>query len=160
MQRGRAARFLGCTAGESVARCLLAAAIVTVLVQASGCALAYRRKGLSHYVSREVGRDAADCGTFPATNMREHDFTQEELAALRSCINAAYRSGRPFRFLVERPSIDSYVAWGLIATRSGAVQHFWYDSAPCGGPHCKERVIMTPCIIPPGEAIDPRMRCK
>jgi hypothetical protein len=87
--------------------------------------------------------------------MVKHELTPEQVARASTCLNEAYSKKEPFFLLLEGPGIDSIVAEGLLLTRAGQLERFWYDSAPCGGPYCKEHFEVSPCILSKGQALEP-----
>lgn len=127
----------------------------------TACALVYRQHSVADHVSRVVGREAVDCGQFRRERFQSLTLSSSEAATVRACMAAARSGGKPFFFWIERPGTDSLFATGLVSARSGGLQRFHYDSAPCGGPMCGSRFTVHEC---PGlehrEIIDPEERCE
>jgi hypothetical protein len=111
-------------------------------------------------VRAAVGDDAIDCGVYPGMWYRSKKLAPDILVAVRTCISEARRRGRAFSYSIEGYGIDSYVASGLVGERGGRVQRFVYDSAPCGGPSCKEAWELCDCKVAKDTAtVDPEMTC-
>jgi hypothetical protein len=111
-------------------------------------------------VTTHLGGSVTACARFRYQFIRGSTPTALELEALQTCMASAFEGDRVFYFSIEGTAVDSYVATGLMRTRSGQLQRFWYDSAPCGGPGCPERFQFAACQAPGDLArIDPFMEC-
>src|SRR5262249_62079074 len=109
------------------------------LTLALSCSYRYRRDGLQRLEQQVAGPVAVDCGEVrPGDNPRDVD----------RCAVAAFRAGQPFIARYFNDSIDSTVAIVLIRAPSRKTIRVYYDSAPCGGPNCPERIIQRPCETP------------
>ena len=118
-------------------------AVAVAIVALPGCST--HRTGLAFHVDRAAGEPATDCGTFRFGMFEPHELTSAQAAQAAECVARA-RSGRePFKVVLEGPGIDSHLATGVLAGRDGVVRLFNYDSAPCGGPRCRERFSLEPC---------------
>jgi hypothetical protein len=136
-------------------------AVVAILLGnvAMACALLYPRAGLQHYLERSAGADATSCGAFVRRPLEAHALSTEEAGAASLCMTDAFRAKRRAYFYVQGPGIDSQLAWGML-TRSGHVMRFQYDSAPCGGPACNERFVVSDCSEPrQGEPVTEGLPC-
>ena len=114
--------------------------------------------GLSAHLARETGPGAVDCGVFSFPVLMERRLTAQQEVEVSACMRSAHQEGKPFFFVLKGPSIDSQIGEGLLATPSGQVNSFWFDSAPCGG-HCGDRFTLQPCVVGAGDSLDPGMRC-
>ena len=94
------------------------------------------------FVDRLVGAQARDCG--------KHDSADARLALETSlrCAVVASRQRQPFHTIVQYDGADSHVAWGLLGSADVHLSLFHYDSAPCGGPGCAPRFVVTSCSAP------------
>jgi hypothetical protein len=117
--------------------------------------------GAEPHLLRVAGAGARDCGRFGGSPYGTNRLVRVEARhQIAHCITEAWRARRPFFFAVEGSAVDSWVATGLIGTRDGRVQVFWYDSRPCGGPGCSESFETFSCDPPSIEApLDPDMKC-
>jgi hypothetical protein len=116
---------------------------LVALVVLSGCT--YRRDGLQRLEGKIGGPTAVDCGGVrPGESPR----------AIDRCAVEAFRSGRPFIARYYNESIDSIMAIVLIRAPDGRAFRVYYDSAPCGGPGCPERLVQRPCERPHVVAIE------
>jgi hypothetical protein len=133
--------------------------VVLNVMIACGCAIIFPRAGLQHYLTHATGPDAQSCGTFERSVNESRVLSPAETATVTRCMTDAYRNGRTFYFYVQGPGIDSQLAWGMLI-RSGELMRFEYDSAPCGGPACNERFVMTTCSPPQSDQpITPDIPC-
>jgi hypothetical protein len=119
---------------------------------AIACSLVYPRVGLQHYLKHTLGEDATLCGAFSRRPLEKHELSTDEATATSRCMTDAYKAKERAYFYVEGPGVDSQLAWGML-TRSGRVMRFDYDSAPCGGPACNERFVVTDCQAPAEEQL-------
>ena len=121
----------------------------------------FDKVGGKRRVLRAIGKDAVECGVFPGNPYESgRKLTRQQETAVSQCATSARNAKRAWFFAVEGSAIDSWVATGLLGRRDGRVQVFWYDSAPCGGPHCGESFETYHCSPPAANtAIRPLMRC-
>jgi hypothetical protein len=132
---------------------------IPLLLSAACTSVLYPRRGLLHYLKKEVAPHAVDCGSFTRPIMESRALSAAEASQVSACITGAYAGGRAFVFSVVGGGIDSTPAWGIIGG-PGGIRRFDYDSAPCGGPYCRERFVTAPCPLPPpGEMLDPTDIC-
>ena len=126
---------------------------------AAACVVNFKRHGVEHHVYRLAGPTAVNCGTIPA-EPPEADPTLFKVVA--ECMASAYHHHQSFFFLHERRSIDSSVASEIVGTGQGQLFQIWYDSAPCGGPGCRERFTAEACSpsLVERQALDPLLQCK
>jgi hypothetical protein len=117
--------------------------VAIVIVALLGCST--HRSGLTFHLDRATGVPATDCGTFRLGMFERHGLTSSQAAKAAECVARARSRREPFKVVLEGPGIDSHLATGLLAGRDGAVRLFTYDSAPCGGPRCHERVSLGAC---------------
>jgi hypothetical protein len=110
-----------------------------------GCAVRYQKQGLGHFLPSVKAPDQVDCGSVRVPMTFPLEVDAASLPSITDCVNGALQQRQPFFFVVQGPGIDSYMATGLVGDASGNVKRFWYDSAPCGGPHCRERFTVWPC---------------
>jgi hypothetical protein len=107
-----------------------------VLLLAIGCT--YRRDGLAH-IAEIAGPNAVDCG-----GVKPYASPVD----VNACVAKAFRAGTPFLAKYYRDSPDSVVAEVLVGTPDHKVLSVSYDSAPCGGPGCRERIVRKACTNP------------
>jgi hypothetical protein len=108
-------------------------------------------------VLRYLGPDAVVCGRFKYQFLRGSKPSPAEIRLLQTCMATAFQEKRTFYFSIEGSGVDSYVASGLMRSRSGELERFWYDSGDPGGPQIFR---VGPCPTPPDvEHIDPFMAC-
>jgi len=119
---------------------------------AIGCA--YRRLGLEHYLANLSGASQVDCGRFRFELAQQQELSAEQSAKVLSCMVDARRQGKGYRYLLEGPGIDSYIAHGVVAKAGEPPMTFRYDRAPCGRPGCDERFTVMRCVDSP-RAMDP-----
>ena len=111
--------------------------LVVALTVVVGCT--YSRDGLKKAELRLAGPAALDCGGVqPGGNPQPVD----------RCAVEAFRAGRPFLATYYNESMDSTSAIVLVGKAGGGAARLYYDSAPCGGPHCPERIVERPCVNP------------
>ena len=139
---------------NAMARRVVGMTVALALIQ-FGCGMLYPRHGVAHHVRKATGQRFTECGTFRFPLMVKHELTVEQAQRASVCLNETYAKKEPFAFWLEGPGRDSVVAEGLLLTRSGDLQRFWYDSAPCGGPYCRERFNLSPCTPPAGHMLTP-----
>lgn len=118
-------------------------AMTIAIVALLGCST--HRRGLTFHLDRAAGVPATDCGTFRFGMFERHGLTSAQSAKAAECVGRARSRREPFKVVLEGPGIDSHLATGLLAGRDGVVRLFNYDSAPCGGPRCRERFSLGPC---------------
>ena len=124
------------------------------------CVVRYEKYELAHYLPRVKVPDQVDCGSVKVPMAYPFEIDSASLPSITQCVNAALQDHQAFFFLVEGPGIDSYMATGLVGDAQGYVRRFWYDSAPCGGPHCPEGFSAWPCEpVPAGVQLDPNKHC-
>ncbi len=131
------------------------------LLATSSRAQYFDKVGGKRRVLGAVGKDAVDCGTFPGRPYHSaRSLTAQQEQSVSLCATSARNEKRAWFFAVEGSAIDSCVATGLMGRRDGRVQVFWYDSAPCGGPHSGESFETYDCVAPQGDAVlRPLMTC-
>ena len=141
----------------------LAVVLAIVLVATStcvGCAARAVKRGLDYHVMKAAGADAINCGRIQFPPAVPHVLNAEQSAQVASCIDSSRTKRLPFFFSAGGPGIDSELATGLVGAADGRLARFWYDSAPCGGPHCGERFRQRECLPPSTtEPIDPTTLC-
>lgn len=125
-------------------------AVAVAVVAWLGCST--DRKGLAFHVDRAAGEPATDCGTFRFGMFEPLELTSTQAAQAAECVARARTRREPFRVVLEGPGIDSHLATGVLAGRDGVVRRFNYDSAPCGGPGCRERFSLGPCSVDRSDA--------
>lgn len=118
-------------------------AVAVAIVALLGCST--HRRGLAFHLDRATGVPTTDCGTFRSGVFKRHGLTSAQAAKAAECVARARSRQEPFKVVLEGPGIDSHFATGLLAGRDGVVRLFNYDSAPCGGPRCRERFSLGPC---------------
>ena len=98
-----------------------------------------------------TGPNPLDCGQHLLVGafLRTAPIGDDALRRSLECgVDAAAR-GQPFWAFRQLQGIDSWVANGLIGTADGTIQHFSWDSAPCGNPGgCEGRLQTIPCRNP------------
>jgi hypothetical protein len=134
---------------------------LVVLVGTPSPAQYFDKVGGKRRVLGAVGKDAVDCGTFPGHPYRSaRSLTTQQEREVSACATSARDEKRAWFYAVEGSAIDSWVATGLMSRRDGRVQVFWYDSAPCGGPHCGESFETYDCVASGSAAVvRPLMTC-
>jgi len=135
------------------------ALLMIALCLTCACLVHHKSYGVQHHVQRLAGDGALNCGTIPAQPLEPDPQLVQVIA---ECMSGAYRLHQPFFFLREQRSIDSFVVTGIVGTDQGQLFQVWYDSAPCGGPGCRERFEATACSPSQVErqALDPFLQCK
>jgi hypothetical protein len=120
-----------------------------------------KSSGAEPHLLRIAGPDARNCGRFGGSPYGSRRRVKPEARqGIAQCITEAWRVRSPLFFAVEGSAVDSWVVTGLIGTRDGRVQVFWYDSRPCGGPGCVESFETYTCDQPASTGdLDPEMRC-
>jgi len=142
-----------------VTRTSFACGVAATLVGAA-CSLVYPRHGVQHHVEAYAGHLAVPCGVYQRGGFGEgRSLSPEEAKAVSQCMTTALRDGKPSYFFVAGSGIDSQLAWGVVST-GGRLARFDYDSAPCGGPGCRERFQTVECRQPTLETIDPNTCAK
>jgi hypothetical protein len=139
---------------------VLLAVVLATSFAGAGCATRAVKRGLDYHVMKAAGADAINCGRIQFPRATPHALNAEQSAQVASCIDSARRRRLAFFFSAGGPGIDSNLATGLVGTADGRLARFWYDSAPCGGPHCDERFRQHDCHPPSTtEPIDPTIFC-
>jgi hypothetical protein len=133
-------------------------AVVLAIVLAAtfacvGCAARAVKRGLDYHVMKAAGADAINCGRIQFPRAMPHVLNAEQSAQIASCIDSSRTKRLAFFFSAGGPGIDSDLATGLVGAADGRLARFWYDSAPCGGPHCDERFRQRDC--PPPSTTEP-----
>ena len=118
-------------------------AVAVATVALLGCST--HKRSLAFHLDRAAGEPATDCGTFRFGMFQPHELTSAQAAQAAECVARTRSRREPFRVVLEGPGIDSHLAAGVLAGRDGVVRLFNYDSAPCGGPRCRERISLGPC---------------
>src|SRR5262249_45344405 len=140
-------------------------AVVLAIVLAAffayaGCGARAVKRGLDYHVMRAAGADAIDCGRIQFPRAVSHVLNAEQSAQVASCIESSRAKRLAFFFSSGGPGTDSDFATGLIGAADGRLWRFWYDSAPCGGPHCAERFRQRDCPPPSTTGpVDPTTFC-
>jgi hypothetical protein len=114
-----------------------ACSVAVALLWAVSCT--HSRGGLGKVERELAGPNAVDCGEVRPGEKPE---------VVDRCAVEAFRAGRPFVARYYNESIDSTVAIVLIGKSGGGATRVYYDSAPCGGPGCSERIVQKPCLNP------------
>jgi hypothetical protein len=125
---------------------------VLIRLEVGGRRLSSRdaQRSVEAHVQRLTDPNALDCGHYRFSGFLDASNRIEEVAVRRSlqCGLDASKRGVPFRIIQEGAGIDGWIAHGLLGKRDGTMFLFSYDSQPCGGPGCPERVIATPGSLP------------
>lgn len=134
-------------------------------------------ESVENYIFNETGQDSTSCGVFHkdsgpyqyvTVTLSESSqilvdtpvLSELDKIHVSRCITAAYRKSRPFYFYFGGPGTDSYIAVGLLSTPAGVIKRFKYDSAPCGGEHCKPSIKLVVCSVPESDkAIKQTIQC-
>ena len=120
----------------------------------------YRRYGVAHYLEQVKAAGQIDCGAIKVPLAYRFEVDPTSLPGVTNCVNTALQRRRPFFLSVEGPGVDSYVATGLVGDDAGNIRRFWYDSAPCGSPHCREGFRVWSCPpVDAGASVDPNAYC-
>jgi hypothetical protein len=107
-----------------------------------------------------IGMQPAECGQHFLTRTSDTVVAigRSELELSLKCGMAAARAKQPFWTFKQEQGIDSWIAQGLLGGPDGLIQHFWYDSAPCGGSGCEPRLTISPCARPSVSSVDGQAR--
>lgn len=131
----------------------LAAAMIAVGIasQGAGHAVVPRREApldrLMRFVEQAVGPNAKSCGQFLLREFGRAPASLSELREASACIERSRLEKTPAWIVIQLQGIDSWVAYGLLATRDGGVQAFSYDGDPSGGSGAAPRFSTTPCVV-------------
>jgi hypothetical protein len=107
-----------------------------------------------------LGEPASACARFRYQFIRGSKPTPSEIGRLQECMARAFVDDRAFYFSIEGTGVDSYVATGLMRTRSGPLQRFWYDGSHLGVPGYGETFQFATCDAPVNvDRIDPFQAC-
>jgi hypothetical protein len=101
-----------------------------------------QRMSLETHIQQLIGPDAVDCGT-----QQRGSSIPEAMHQSLACARDAANQHRSFQFIQWVQGEDSEIAFGVIGDRSGSTRWFDYDSAPCGGPGCRERFDTRACPL-------------
>ena len=101
-----------------------------------------QKMSLDVHIQQLIGADAVDCGT-----QQRGSAIPEALHQSLACARDAANQHKSFRFVQWVQGEDSEIAFGVIGERSGSTRWFDYDSAPCGGPGCRERFDTKDCLL-------------
>lgn len=108
------------------------------------------QRSVEQHVQRLTGPNALDCGHYRFSGHPDTSNRIDEAVVRRSlqCGLDASKRRMPFRIIREGAGIDSWIAHGSVGAPDGTMFLFSYDSAPCGGPGCPERLITSKCSSP------------
>jgi hypothetical protein len=106
----------------------------------SGCS---SQPPVEHFLTDFSGRSAVNCGRFGAFDARDAD-----IETAMACLVAAQKEKKAFFVINDDETFDSRVASGFISKAGGNTMLFYYDSAPCGGPHCSSSFSIKECAAP------------
>ena len=99
------------------------------------------KMSLEAHIQQWTGPDAVDCGT------HQGESNPEAMLQSLACAREAANQHRPFQVIQRGQGEDSEIAVGVFAKRNGSTRWFEYDSAPCGGPGCRERFLTRACSL-------------
>ena len=100
------------------------------------------KMSLDAHIQQLIGADAVDCGT-----QQRGSSIPETMHQSLACARDMANQHKPFRFIQWVQGEDSEIAFGVIGDQSGSTRWFVYDSAPCGGPMCRERFDTSACLL-------------
>jgi hypothetical protein len=99
------------------------------------------KMSLEAHIQQWTGPDAVDCGT------HQEESNPEAMLQSLACAREAANQHRPFQVFNEVRARIPKSAVGVFAERNGSTRWFDYDSAPCGGPGCRERFLTRACSL-------------
>jgi hypothetical protein len=97
---------------------------------------------LEAHIQQLTGPDAVDCGT-----QQRGTSIPEAMHQSLACARDTANQHKAFRFVQWVQGEDSEIAFGVLGERDGSTLWFDYDSAPCGGPGCAERLETKRCQL-------------
>jgi hypothetical protein len=100
------------------------------------------KRSLEAHIQQLTGPDAVDCGTHQGATP-----IPEAMHQSLACAHDAATQHKPFRIIQRGNGVDSELASGVFAEWNGTTRWFDYDSAPCGGPMCRERFLTRACFL-------------
>ena len=106
----------------------------------SGCS---RQTPVENFLADFTGPSAINCGRFRA--LAALDANVEKAMA---CTVLARKERKAFYVINEDETFDSQIASGFVGKADGNAMLFYYDSAPCGGPHCRSSFSLKQCAAP------------
>ena len=98
---------------------------------------------VEHFLTDFSGRSAVNCGRF-----RAFDAQDDDVENAMACLVAAHKEKKAFFVINDDETFDSRVASGFMSKAGGNTVLFYYDSAPCGGPHCSSSFSIKECAAP------------
>lgn len=123
----------------------LASLIVVVVIIAAVCTVAAQqveKMSLEEHIQQLTRFETVDCGTHTRATA-----SPEAMLQSLACARDAAERHKPFRVIQRGPGMDSEIGLGVLGTADGSALWFDYDSAPCGGPDCRERFETKPCLL-------------
>ena len=100
---------------------------------------------LLRFVEERAGPDARPCGRFLIQEFGRPPASLGELTAANACVEKSRSETVPAWVIIQQQGIDSWVAYGVVLTRTGSMSAFSFDSDPSGGSGAAPRFSTTPC---------------
>jgi hypothetical protein len=141
------------SASRSVARIMRSIASVAVVLTTQGAPVTAAQFtdvpiGLRQYLERLTGPDALSCNR-PGAPGPLPPGVPSPLDETMTCVATAKQQQKAFFAYGNNGTLgDSWQVSGIAMDASGKGFIFWYDSSPCGGLGCPDRLTVSSCGNP------------